>query len=185
MNNIEKLGRLEIDLEELRDFIVEGKKNCYAGNGKEIILPDGSKLLTFQEGNLYYEDNYSGYYQAPGRELVKWKNKDGQRIWQMAYSGGMIDLKNLDKDLVERAFAFLKKVLSKVPREEPFRGPKYFASIIVPTSTESFAYHNKPHSDAANNLIRFKGEEEIIWGHSGRFSYIFSQDYSGGLIIPK
>src|SRR3989344_982930 len=103
-----KLGKLEIDLEELRDFIVEGKKNCYAGNGEEVILTDGSKRLRFQEGNFYYEDSYAGYYQAPGRELVRWKRKNGQRIWQMSYSGGMIDLENLNKDLVERAFAFLK-----------------------------------------------------------------------------
>src|SRR3989338_6676711 len=185
MKNIIKLGKLEIDLEDLRDFIVEGKKNCYAGNGKEIILPDGSKLLTFQKGNFYYEDNYAYYYQAPGRELAKWKNKDGQRIWQMAYSGGMIDFNKQDKKLAKKTFGFLKKVLSNVPREYPFRGPRDFASITVPSSKESFTYRNKPSSDNLNNLIRFKGEEKIIRGHGSRFSCIFSQDYIGGLCIPK
>ena len=191
MKNIIKLGKLEIDLEEFRDFIVDAKKSCYAGNGKEIILPDGSKLLTFQKGDFYYEDNYDSFYQAPGRELVKWKNKNGKRIWQMAYSGGMlnengmVDINNKDEELAKKTFGFLKKVLLNVPREIPFRGPKDFVSIIIPSSTESFTYHNKPHSNATNNLIRFKGEEEIILGRGGRFSYIFSQDYMGGLCIPK
>ena len=177
MNNIIKLGKLEIDLEELRDFIVEGKKNCYAGNGKEIILPDGSKLLTFQKGNFYYEDNYAYYYQAPGRELAKWKNKDGQRIWQMAYSGGMIDFNKQDKKLAKKTFGFLKKVLSKVPREYPFRGPIFFAD-------NDFKYYNRIISlNGQNNLLRFKGDE-IIYPLEGVHS-VFSQDYIGGLCIPK
>jgi len=75
----------------------------------------------------YYEDNYDSFYQAPGRELAKWKNKNGKRIWQMAYSGGMLnkdgmaDINNKDEKLTKETFSFLKEALSNVPREIPFR----------------------------------------------------------------
>jgi hypothetical protein len=99
-----KLGKLEIDLDELRAFIVRAKKHCYAGNGEERRLADGSKQLVFQEGDFWYEDNYDGYYQAPGRELVKWQREDGQRIWQMSYSGGMLPRFHGNRELAKRTF---------------------------------------------------------------------------------
>ena len=182
MNKIIKLGKLEIDLEEFRDFIVDAKKSCYAGNGKETILPDGSKLLTFQKGNFYYEDNYAYYYQAPGRELAKWRNKKGQRIWQMAYSGGMLnkdgmaDINNKDEKLTKKTIGFLKEVLLNVPREIPFRGPRFFEK-------GNFRYYNhKIMPYAENNLVRFEGMERIWLAGRGN---VFSQDYTGGLCIPK
>src|SRR3989344_741409 len=182
MKNIIKLGKLEIDLEEFRDFIVDAKKSCYAGKGKEIILPDGSKLLTFQKGNFYYEDNYAYYYQAPGRELAKWKNENGQRIWQMAYSGGMLnkdgmaDINNKDEKLTKETFSFLKEALSNVPREIPFRGPRFFERGRFKY------YHHDIISYAENNLIRAKGGEQI--DVKGRRN-VFSQDWVAEVIIPK
>lgn len=166
--------KLDINPEELTYFIVKSKKNCYAGNGSEQILPDGSKLLTFQEGNLWYEDNYSGYDQSPGegRELVRWQGPEGQRIWQMSYFGGIENRFLENKEVTEETFSFLKKMLSRVTPENPFKGP------IKTTIDKPWVYFNSVNGD----IFRFKGNESISKEGLGK---TFSQDYIGGLIIPK
>lgn len=167
-----KIGQLEIDLEELQNFIVKAKKNTYAGGGEEKRLPDGSKLLVFQEGNFYYEDNYDGSYQAPGRELVKWQREDGQRIWQMSYSGGMLRKFWGDKRLSHITFEFLKNALRKIDPKSPFRGPDEYKNV-------NFIYEVWVEGD----FQRFSGKEQIISKKLERI--IFSQDFIGGLVIPK
>jgi len=167
-----KIGQLEIDLEELTNFIVKAKKNTYAGMGEEKRLPDGSKLLVFQEGNFYYEDNYGGSYQAPGRELVKWQREDGQRIWQMSYSGGMPSEFWGNKILKDKTFTFLREVLMLINFDYPFRGP-------LRHENEDFAYT----TEVKGNIQKFSG---IEWIRSKELERImFSQDFIGGLVIPK
>ena len=167
-----KIGQLEIDLKELRGFIVKAKKKAYAGGGEEKRLPDGSKLLVFQEGHFYYEDNYDGRYQAPGRELVKWQREDGQRIWQMSYSGGMRPEHWGDKRLSHITFEFLKNALRKIRPESPFRGLDEYKNV-------EFTYE----AWAEGDFQRFSGKEQIISNKLERI--IFSQDFIGGLVIPK
>jgi len=172
-HGIVKLKELEINLEELAEFIVKAKKKCYAGNGKKSVLPDGSKLLTFQEGNFHYIDNYSGFYQAPGSEVVRWQKSDGQKIWQMSYSGGMKYKFWNDEKLAKNTFMFLKVALLQVTPEKPFRGPLYFCN-------QDFIYKNSSKGD----VTRFRGTEEI---KDGDFKprVVFLQDYIGGLVVPK
>lgn len=181
-----RLGKLEVDLDELRGFIVKAKKNCYAGNGEEGRLPDGSKILTFQEGNFHYTDNYDGYYQAPGSEIVRWQKPEGQRIWQMSYSGGM-SLEFRNESLAKETFDFLKKALKQISPDKPFRGPEplFFSSDNL--SEGDFVYSadtDISESFWRENFTRFRGIEEIRHRKQRGFT-IFSQDYIGGLVIPK
>lgn len=170
-----RIGNLEIDLSELATFIADAKRNCYAGKGKEEFLPDGSKRLIYidPKGKFWYEDNYDGYYQAPGRELVRWQKEDGQRIWQMSYSGGMKPEFFGQPLIAEATFSFLKKVLSQVTPQRPFRGPARVEDDLL-------LYINEVDGD----ITRFKSKspERIIWDPFGE---TFSQDYVGGLVIPK
>ena len=168
-----ELGQLIIDIEELRDFIVDAKKNCYAGNGEEQIAEDGSKILTFQKGKFHYTDNYAGYFQAPGTEIVRWQKPNGQRIWQMSYSGGMQPNLYGDKDLAHATFEFLKRSLSKITRENPFRGPEG-------ESFDEGEFKYWAYTSPKGNIKRFVGNEWISKG-----TIIFSQDYIGGLVIPR
>lgn len=168
-----RLGKLEIDLEELRDFLVEAKKNCYAGNGEEQIAEDGSKILTFQKGNFHYTDNYTGFYQASGTEIIRWQRPNGQRIWQMSYSGGMLPDFSSDKNLAHATFEFLKRSLSKITRESPFRGPEG-------ESFDEGEFKYWAYTSPKRNIKRFVGNERISKG-----TIIFSQDYIGGLVIPR
>ena len=172
-----KVGKLEIDLNELREFLVKAKKHCYAGNGEKQILTDGSKQLTFKEGNFHYTDNYAGYFQAPGTEIVRWQKEDGQRIWQMSYSGGMNPTNLSNKELAEKTFSFLKEALLQVTFENPFRGPE--PSFVK----EDFIYRAKTVYAAIpiKKIMRFKGHEEIFL----KDQFVFSQDYIGGLVRPE
>jgi hypothetical protein len=171
------IGKLEIDLKELAEFIVEGKKSCYAGDCDHMLLPDGSKLLTFQKGNFFYEDNYAGFYQAPGRELVKWKTEDGQRIWQMTYSGGMLSEFWGNEKIAEETFEFLRKALSQITPEKPFRGPRLFQDRDSDKNLWSYVNISK------GDLQQFRGDEIITTEKEPIM--VFSQNYIGGLVIPK
>jgi len=178
MAEIVKLGKLEIDLNELSNFIVEAKKTCYAGNGKKEILSDNSKLLTFQKGNLHYSDNYSGWYQAPGIEIVRWQKPNGQRIWQMAYSGGMLPEFVGDRMLTRQTFNFLKEALLTITPEHPFRG-KENVLFEKNAKTNIFSYQTITKGDTTN----FHGEETIC--ATKQDGVIFRQRYIGCLVIPK
>lgn len=167
-----KIGQLEINLEELQNFIVKAKKNGYASGKEKRRETDGSKTFTFQEGNLHYTDNYDGSYQAFGNEIVRWKREDGQRIWQMSYSGGMHPEHWGDKGLSHITFEFLKNALRKIDPKSPFRGLDEYKNV-------NFIYEVGIEGD----FQRFSGKEWIISKKLDRI--IFSQDFAGGLVIPK
>lgn len=167
-----KIGKLEIDLEDMKRFIIEAKKNGYAGRKEKVREADGSKTFAFQKGNFYYADNYAGSYQAPGTETVRWQKEKGQRIWQMAYSGGMSPEFWGNEKLAEQTFEFLREALMKGDSEYPLRGPPHYSS-------NGFVYMMKARGD----IRRFSGDEQIIEREPNRI--VFSQEFIGGLIIPK
>lgn len=167
-----KIGQLEINLDELTEFIVKAKRNGYAGNGKKRIEPDGSKTFIFKEGNLCYIDNYSGSYQAPGNEIVRWQREDGQRIWHMAYSGGMSPEFWGNEKVKEFTLAFLKEALMMVSFSHPFRGQSIHEN-------EDLIYT----MEFVGNIRRCLGIEDIIDKSSNKL--LFSQDFIGCLTIPK
>ncbi|MBI4116954.1 hypothetical protein HY449_04385 [Candidatus Pacearchaeota archaeon] len=167
-----RLGKLEVNLEELQRFIVKAKKKGYAGSGEKIRLADGSKIFIFQEGNLHYADNYSGSEQAPGFELVRWQNEKGPWIWLMSYSGGMNPRFFGDEDLSKETFEFLKKALSQVSIKNPFRGPPNY-------EIGDFSYA----MNFVGDFKRFSGKEQIL--DKRLKTEVFSQNFNGGLAIPK
>lgn len=175
-----RLGQLEVDLNELANFLVKAKKGGYAGSEEKRREADGSKTFTFQEGNFHYTDNYAGSLQAPGNEIVRWQRADGQRIWHMAYSGGMLKWFYDKEELTQETFKFLKEALMNVTPDLPFRGPERYVTKGG-NQKRNFTYN----MSVRGNLERFSGNENIVefQGSSGRF--LFTQDFIGGLVIPK
>ena len=167
-----RIGNLEIDLKELTSFVVKAKKNGYAGNGKKRIEPDGSKTFIFQEGEFHYTDNYSGSYRAPGNEIVRWQIEDGQRIWHMAYSGGIDPEFCGNEKIKEPTLIFLKEALKLVSFDHPFRGQPLHEN-------KDFKYS----MEVAGDIRGFFGAEEII--DKGLNRIVFSQDFMGDLVIPN
>lgn len=159
---------MNMDLKELAKFLVKAKQQTYAGEGKEITpqRPD-FKELKYSEGNYDYRDSYSGFFYAPGQEVVRFKRVP---IWALAYSGGMKPEYSGDVEFAEKVFTFLKKSLFRVTEDIPFRGPKRFKE-------GDFEYINEIKGDIAN----FIGHEKILF----KRKEVFSQDYIGGLIVHK
>jgi len=60
---------------ELSKFLVKAKISTYASEGEanEIVLEDGAKELTFEDGEFKYRDRYYGFNPFVGEEIV-WKN---------------------------------------------------------------------------------------------------------------
>lgn len=151
-------------------FLVKAKKNTYATNGesKEKILGDGSKELTYEEGQYKYRDRYFGHNPFAGEEVV-WKS--GEFIWVMNYYGkvdfkAILSLRITEKEV----YIFLKNAMKQVTEERPFRGPKDFQD-------ENFHYTDK----SEGNVDNFIGTERIFY----KGKEIYRLYYHGGLVKKK
>ncbi len=161
---------LDFKLEDLVDFLLRARSHGYAGGAEKVKNPQRPGFKEFPpyvEGNFEYIDSYSGYYYAPGQEVIRFK---GIPVWNMAYNGGMTPMFHGNLELSKQTFSFLKEALSKVEKSEPFRGPRIFKD-------GDFEYINEGKGDITN----FRGVERIILNHK----QVFMQEYIGGLIIHK
>ena len=76
-----------MQVDELAEFLVRAKIAAYAGDSAEVEAERPSfKELEYEEGPWYYRDSYTGYFCAPGQEIVRY---EGSPVWHMCYSGGM------------------------------------------------------------------------------------------------
>ncbi len=153
---------------KLVEFLVRAKKETYAGGGEEISPQrPGFKESEYREGDWYYRDSYSGFYQAPGQEVVYFKDEP---VWAMTYSGGMKKEFHGDEALAKKTFGFLKKCLSQAGKDEPFRGPRELVE-------GDFSYQMVLKGD----INDFSGEERIFY----KGKEVFHQRFIGGMIIQK
>jgi len=152
----------KINLKELSKFLVEAKRNTYAGGRKAKRLADGSKELIFKKGNLKYKDRYFGSNPFIGEEIV-WYN--GKAIWGMNYYGKIIHTNTLPQ---KEIYNFLRKALRNVKESAPFRGPLLFKE-------GDLEYINK----FEGTIIDFKGEEGIFRVPKSK---IYTLQYEGGFI---
>ena len=158
-----------LDLIGLAQFLINAKKQTYASGDAKRVSPQapGFKELEYTEGDWNYRDSYSGFYRAPGREVVRFK---GKPVWDIHYVGGMKLGCYDDEQLAKNTFAFLKKALMLVKESKPFRGPERFQE-------GDYEYLCNVEGD----ITDFKGRERILF----KEKEVFVQDYFGGLIIHK
>ena len=157
-----------IDLETLAGFLVRAKVQTYAGDGAEVTPQrPGFYELEYKEGDLEYRDSYTGFFRAPGQEIVRLK---GIPIWAMSYNGGMADKYLKDLAFSSETFAVLKKALKLVNKERPFRGPESFVD-------GDFEYIDETEGD----ISLFNGSEKILY----KGEEVFRQHYFGGIILNK
>ena len=162
-----KIGKLEIDLKELTNFIVTAEKKNYSSAEEEKRgEADGSKTFRFKEGNFHYMDNYAGSYQAPGDKIVRWQIEDGQRIWHMAYSGGISYEFWGNEEIKRPTLAFLKEALNLVSFDCPFREPQIHENKDLKYSVE-----------VCGDIRGFFGTKEITDKILNRI--VFSQNFMG------
>jgi hypothetical protein len=146
-------------------FIAEAKKQAYASDKiKPKKTKDGGKSYSLKKGDLLYTDTYFGNLVDCGQERVYLK---GKVIWVMAYRGGIYDKY---QNIHGEAFEFLKKCISKIPKNFPARGPKY-------VKIGFFEYKNTWQG----TIEGFIGEEIIYF----KGKKICFRNYVGGLIKNK
>ena len=159
---------MDIDTKKLAEFLVRAKRAAYAGDGIEILAERlGFKELEFIDGYWEYRDSYSGFFSAPGQEIVRYL---GEPVWAMAYYGGMRKEFFGDEALATKTFEFLKEVLQQVEPSKPYRGPSEFRR------SEWFY-----HCSITGDITDFLGQEHILLNEHE----VFRQNYIGGLIISK
>lgn len=161
----------KFDLKDLAEFLVEAKKNAWAGDSGEVEpTRPGFKRHLFKKGEWEYDDEYTGFYCAPGTEIASYQ---GKRVWAMAYDGGMREQYWGNTDYAKYIFSHLKKALLEVPLDKPFRGPKMFVD-------GDLTYHFEVEGD----IKRFTGRE-CITDDNGELFEPFRQNFIGGLIVSK
>lgn len=159
---------MQTNHEELVQFILVAREKGWAGNAEKVSDPQrpGFTEYVYFKDQWEYRDSYTGYYSAPGQEIV---SLNGTPIWNMAYNGGMLpDYRNLN--FSTEVYAFLRRTLLRVDPVRPFRGPNKFVQ-------GDFEYQDESKGDIA----QFRGRERILY----KGLEVFSQDYIGGLIVHK
>ena len=144
---------------ELREFIVRAKRKTYASGAEPKKLANGFEELNYEEGELKYNDLWkTGTNSFGGREIVA---ERGETFWMMNYYGKIIS----EEVEAEKVYAFLRKALSKVEKEKPFRGPSSFKE-------KGFEYLD----DSEGSVEMFSGIEQILF--NGKL--VYRLDYHGG-----
>jgi hypothetical protein len=157
-------------LKTLNSFLGRAALKTYAGGGVEVDPEEaGFKELEYREGDWFYKDSYTGFFQSWGRETVWFKNKP---IWTQLYGGGMVADCRDNEAFAHETFNFLKKALSAGEKEEVFqpRGPREFTD-------GDWLYSCQSNGDITN----FSGHEQIFF--KGRI--VFIHDFLGGLILAR
>jgi len=159
---------MNIDLEELKEFLYEANANGYAGDAKEIVPQRlGFDELEYKKGDWHFRDSYVGSYFAPGQEFVYYQ---GKPVWAMAYAGGMKFKFHGQRDITKETIIFLKKALMAMDPQKPFRGPAEFID-------GEWRYL----SILSGDIKDFFGNEKIYKGDK----LMFEQNFIGGLVVGK
>ena len=150
---------------QLKDFIVKAKKDTYASGKKAIKLEDGSERFDFEEGKWRYQDTYFAFDNEFdgaffGTEIA-WEN--GRMCWNMNYYGQV----NSPDANTHQVYALLRKAMSAVSKDRPFRGPAHLKE-------GDFEYKDEISGD----INQFRGTEKIF--HKGK--EVYRLEYHGGKI---
>jgi hypothetical protein len=150
-----------MDLNKLKQFILEANHNTYASGDKNIRekQEDNSKTITYSKGDWEYHDNYFGGEPYGGRTVVFYKDKP---VWMIVYYGWVTE--GVDTD---RVYPLLQRALRKSTLEKPYRGPSEFIE-------ETSIYAN----DVEGSVENFRGEERIYDGDE----LLYIARYMGGLV---
>jgi hypothetical protein len=139
-------------MEKTIDFLLRAKKATYAGNGPKMQSSrPNSHDLEYIEGELKYIDTYLGGEKFSGEETL-WQ--DDIPFWSMNYCGRVLG-DGFSGD-------FLKEALSKVERDQPFRGPSEYTK-------DAFSYKCVVEGD----FHWFKGFEVMFFNDEKVYECMF------------
>lgn len=132
----------DIDIEKLIEFLLEAKKQTFAGTGTKV--PSSRKASSdyeYEKDGLFYYDTYLGSEKFVGEEAA-WQN--GEPVWSMNYIGRILG--------DHYSGEFLSDALLRGTKELPYRGPVMYQK-------GDYTYHCKIDGE----FIWFQGYEEIFY----------------------
>jgi len=150
-----------INLEDLKEFIVEARKNTFAGGASSVsnLRLLASTQLEFQRGVYFYRDVFfSGEKRVVGQEIVY---QDSKPVWGMSYIGSTIGKAEIN---------FLKESLLELADKCRFGAPSEYVK-------RELKYQDR----GQGNLDSFSGTEEIFLEGKN----IYQLSYNGGIISDK
>src|ERR671918_380451 len=132
---------------EFVEFLLRAKLKTYAtgGEGNEHNLEDGTREMSYREGNFFYRDRYFGFNPFIGEEVIWDKDKV---IWAMNYYGAVTD----DSIPAGDVYHFLQKAMQQIRPDRPFRGPSEHRE-------RDFLYQD----ESTGHVDQFSGEEKIFF----------------------
>ncbi len=149
-----------MNLDSLRKFLIEANKAGYTSGKEQKSEKDLSHTFIYESGDWKYHDNYFGGEPYGGRTIIFYKEKP---VWIMVYYGKV----NNNIYDINGIYGFLKKALSLVPQDYPFRGPAIY-------NETNLKYRNKWDG----NIKSFYGNEYISY----KGKRIYKAHYMGGLV---
>ena len=155
---------MTIDNNDLEQFIVAAKAECYVGDGASTAPSrEGSHDLGYEDGEWRYLDSYFGGTDFLGQEVV-WHR--GTPVWAMNYYGYI-----LREDMIDasRAGNVIKVALASMYQEKRFLG-----GFEIPVGEYTYADGN------TGDVRSFQGVETITLDSE----IVYRLDYHGGLVKP-
>ncbi len=155
-----------IDLEQLRQFLIEADQEVGYGSGNESAWVkefDGATVITYQGEEWKYQDKFYGGEPYSGQTTVSF---NGRVVWTMEYRGLVIP----SVENIKEIYTFLQEALSARDEEFPIRGPMEY-------TRDRFVYKNIRQGSVSD----FSGEEVII----DRGREIYKAKYMGGLVDQR
>lgn len=153
----------QLNLKALKQFLRQANMPHATDNSNVTKEPDGSRSITFEDGDWQMHDNFFGGEPYGGRMVVLYKNKP---VWMMVYYGQVTAPKFKPDEL----YGFLREALQHPPEDRPYRGPENYKK-------SDLEYRNQVNGDADN----YAGKEEIL--QNGE--QIYWAVYHGGLIDQR
>lgn len=142
---------------ELIEFIIEAKRNTYAGKNNQVESSRKCSIdFEYVKNDYKYRDSYVGSKYFSGQEIV-WQNNEP--VWSMNYVGKVTD-EPFSGD-------FLKEALKRCTYDMPYRGPALFED-------GDYSYL----CTAEGNYEWFEGREIIFFQNK----QIYELKFHGGLI---
>ena len=139
-----------IDLEKLKAFLINANNPHALGTADTVLEADGSRTITYAEGNLRMHDNFFGGEPYGGR-LVIFRND--KPLFMEVYYGRSYNTALPIGDF----YGFLREALQHPGDTNPFRGPTEYHK-------GSLTYRSTTEGDITNHVVKeyiYDGGTEI------------------------
>lgn len=152
------------------EFLVSAKQHTYSASGNRAgeRLADGGTQCTYAEGEFAYRNTHYGSDPFAGQELVF---RNGVPIWAMNYRGQTFIPPWL-RLRADDIYAFLRRVLARVEKDRPCRGP--------PSFTEGRFHYVDLIVECPRFFGRYAGQEQILFLSRRGELKVYELYYHGG-----